>query len=355
MYLEFSNTISLLIYSGIIFFSFFVTKAYYHFLPKNYFLRFLIITIAVTPLCLIFAMRDQSVGEDYYHYTSLMKSLVEGNYSLDDLKYIYGEITFNFLCYLIARLSSSHFLSLYLLAYTFLITAFLAIQTLKQYVDCPLCWLFYLSVYYLQSYNILRQVFAISIAVFAIRFIIEKKVYAFIATIALASLFHNSVLILLVYYFFINIKVSLVTKILCFVFAVLFSQALLSAIRYGGYLGSSKSTLFIIFKWFSQLAILLPLSIPILCNKNDTNKVFSRFSLVFQMILPLLSLLTDLFGRVTTLTYIIIIFLSSKFSKQNFFVLIYSFLFFIAYYFIYTFYFGNNCTVYPYIINTTQF
>lgn len=81
--------------------------------------------------------------------------------------------------------------------------------------------------FYLQTLNTLRQELAIYIFMYATKYIRRKEFLKYCILVIFAAVFaHNSVIIILPLYFFLNRKYKLITKILIFVFFLLISKVL---------------------------------------------------------------------------------------------------------------------------------
>lgn len=135
------------------------------------------------------------VGVDYMSYLENYLSVQNFGHSIFTKEYGFEYITLFF-----AKLG---------LHYTFYFTflAFLQIYFIyRAFQDqrflYPILGIFIVfGPFYLEWMNGIRQVIAATMFVYSIRFILEKKLFKYLAIILLASLFHQSVLILLPVYF----------------------------------------------------------------------------------------------------------------------------------------------------------
>lgn len=80
----------------------------------------------------------------------------------------------------------------YILAITYLI---------KNYSKYPLLsYIFFIAYYYLYSFFLVRQVFAMSFIIFSFKYLKEKKPVKFMLLVFIASLFHSSAIVVLIAY-----------------------------------------------------------------------------------------------------------------------------------------------------------
>ena len=102
--------------------------------------------------------------------------------------------------YVIARISSTHYLFFFLIMFTEVFFVYLAIRRWKHNVPLWLGMLIFYLLFYNDSLNAMRQYLALSIGFFGLQYIFERKFFRFIFWIFLASLFHVSGWILILYY-----------------------------------------------------------------------------------------------------------------------------------------------------------
>lgn len=168
--------------------------------------------IVLFMLMLFFSMfRGDYVGTDTIHYLegtgARYYQFIETDVSSIGLsKY---EIIFFGLNYLVYLNDLSPRVVIYFFSIITFLFLFLSARRFK--VNTSLVALFYIFLnYYFWSFNVSRQLAALSICLFAISYINEKdkKKYLFFLWIIIASLIHNATITLLVVYLFKNIKVK---------------------------------------------------------------------------------------------------------------------------------------------------
>lgn len=171
-------------------------------------------------LSLFAGLRSDSVGSDSKNYTRDFVNQLNIDYFEFRSE---NEIGFQLLHYFILSITKNYF-------WLFLISAFIVVffylfffkKYSKDYflsVVVFICFGFYTF-----FFNGLRQGLAMAIAVMATPFLVEKKIIKFISIISIASIFHRSALILILFYFIVNFKIKIEYKI----FSVFFGSLALS-------------------------------------------------------------------------------------------------------------------------------
>lgn len=108
-----------------------------------------------------------------------------------------------------------------------------AIWYFRRDINPTIAIFIYTTLMYLRTYNIFRQMLAVAIVFFALRYIYEKKLIKYIMWVAIASLFHTTAIISIVLYVFLQPSKSmrLVTKVIAYswpIFFVFLSDSTLS-------------------------------------------------------------------------------------------------------------------------------
>ena len=158
--------------------------------------RYVIIALGVYSL--VFGFR-YGVGTDYFAYVEMYKNVIS-NYPIRDV-----EIGYLYL------MKASAFLNLPIEAFMF-ITSFIPIyftfKILKDNLNiCKFLVLsFMLTAFWLSYMNGLRQIIAVSLWIYSIKYIIEKEPIKHYILIFLAISFHNSAYVLLIFYPLITYK-----------------------------------------------------------------------------------------------------------------------------------------------------
>lgn len=122
---------------------------------------------------------------------------------------------FSYLNYLVNSLTGSF--TIFLCIFTFL-TVYFKYKVLvnRQFISYGLFGLFIYYCYAIGDINSWRQAFAISIVLFSVFFIINRKLLPFFLCIIVASLFHKSAIICLVMYYLYTINLSKRNMLLIF-------------------------------------------------------------------------------------------------------------------------------------------
>lgn len=146
----------------------------------------LLIVLILSLLC---GLRGYSVGTDtsaiylpYYYDKFCIK-----NASYDGTEYLF---------YVILKVGYSLFHSytgvLFLISFLTLLFAFLGLSYYRYKVSLPLAMLLYLSFIYFESFNIMRQMLALSIIIFALRYLERHEYLPYLIWCALSAFIHNS-------------------------------------------------------------------------------------------------------------------------------------------------------------------
>jgi hypothetical protein len=164
-------------------------------------------------LWLIASLRGLTVGADtvpYYQFFSLLQE--EGiktlnGVSIVNLFSVNGfENGFTFYTYLIGSLFSS-FTTYFLISYGFIYYSFY--RFIKKYSsDYLFSMIIFISLFFFGTMNTFRQSLAMGVLAWGFGYILERKLIKYIALVLLATLIHQSSLLMLVPYFLYGKKVS---------------------------------------------------------------------------------------------------------------------------------------------------
>lgn len=156
--------------------------------------------LSFLPFFLILGLR-YGIGYDYLHiYTPIFNNIVNGGKTNWEI----GAVA---ICKLIGIFTKDPF---YFFFITSFITSFVTYKAINENSEIP--WLslllFVLAGFYMESMNIVRQSIAISIFIYSYKYIYDKNLKKYIISIIIASLFHESAIILLPIYFICNMKLT---------------------------------------------------------------------------------------------------------------------------------------------------
>lgn len=166
--------------------------------------------VPLISLSLFGSLRSDSVGSDSKNYTRDFVNKINIEYFEFRSD---NEMGFQFFHYIILALTKNYF---WLFLIFSLLISYCYLSFFKKYSKD-----YFLSVFifitfgfYTFYFNGLRQGIAMAITVLAIPFLVEKKFLNFSIIIGLASLFHKSALILILFYFIVNLKIKIEYKML---------------------------------------------------------------------------------------------------------------------------------------------
>lgn len=156
--------------------------------------------LSIMFLPLLFAVIRDDIGIDYANYYERFIMYAETDWSD-----IYSDIRFNreLLNVLFVKIvfflggNSIWAIGLYSIATLLLCSIF--IYEKKKIVYLPITFLAFLSLFYPESYNIIRQALAVAVVFWGTRFLVGNKSLYFIATCLIASAIHNTAALSLVF------------------------------------------------------------------------------------------------------------------------------------------------------------
>jgi len=150
---------------------------------------FLVLTLPV-------ALRSASVGFDTAEYNEYYYTLIEsGKFSFrDNLEPIY-----QLFMYIAVQVGHPHVVFLLAAPITFFFML-AGIWYLRDQLNLGLVMFMYLCFFYLQTFNVVRQCFAIALIFFALRFVCERKFLLYLLFVILAYQMHSSAIIALFLY-----------------------------------------------------------------------------------------------------------------------------------------------------------
>jgi len=186
------------------------------------------VTLVILSLAIPAGLRDISVGLDTWSYIRAIQS-ASFSYS-GELFYTYFEGGFSLIIKALAYVFNEPHYVILIIA---LVTNTLIIKTLWAFKDkysFSFSVFLYYSLYYFESYNILRQYLAMSIIFYGMRFILDRRYVTFSVLTLLASSIHGAAIIGLL---FIPVHV-LVEKKMLLKHKILFSILIFSIAIFSG-------------------------------------------------------------------------------------------------------------------------
>lgn len=155
--------------------------------------------LAIFILSVFAGIRDYTLGTDVLLYGKIwFEKSVEFDSFIMFLKkaneYSIG-IGYAALNYFVSRISNNFHFFLFVYQFIHLSLIYSTIRLFKSKISITFAFFIYLFTFYNLSYNILRQIMAISIVFFGYRFIKNKKLVKYVITILLACSFHSTAVI----------------------------------------------------------------------------------------------------------------------------------------------------------------
>ncbi len=134
------------------------------------------------------------VGNDYQQYTQTAHEAYVGGY-------VVTEVGFNWLVRFVYTLFGGEYYEAVFAIFSF-VTIWLFLKALyRQSVNFTHSFFLFMTLgLYFQTYNTMRYYFALALALFAMRYVLEKDYLKFVFWILIAALFHKSVLLVIPVY-----------------------------------------------------------------------------------------------------------------------------------------------------------
>lgn len=153
-------------------------------------------------LAIFVGMSDMFGGYDRYIYGEVFDSVANGvddGLPFSEVFMGFNEIGYMFYNYLVAHITANRYIFILL---TTIIVYILLIIELKNYTDdYPFAVLLFLGLWFFFSFTYLRQVMAVTISAYGIKYAIDKKWLLFLLFVILAYQFHHSAIVLLLLLF----------------------------------------------------------------------------------------------------------------------------------------------------------
>ncbi|MDO5415019.1 MAG: EpsG family protein, partial [Bacillota bacterium] len=248
-----------------------------------------------------------NIGTDYINYEAWFIELQNGKSVFE------GEILFNLLNVFADKVFGEFWAVLFLSALIIYGFITLSLYNLRNSVSIALgIWIFN-CFYFTASLNIMRQIIAVAIVLYAITKMLEKKPLVAIVMFIIATLFHTTAIISFVFiiiYYIGNINRSLYRYVLCTVAVLLILyggeiiQILIEGLpeKYGLYFSSNLDGYVDIGFLIGRIPIITLLFLPIIISvilKIDFNNEYLFISniLYFTVLIYILSYFWDYGGR----------------------------------------------------------
>lgn len=158
-------------------------------------------------LLIIVSSFRYDVGMDYQAYEVMFNHITvwqEQNVS---------ELGFVLLCKMCTLINGSAQMMFMICAIYTILLLYKSFRLFSPNIVASLFFFMCMGQLYLTTFNAVRQYIAIAIFAYSIKFILEKKAIKYVLSIMLATMFHNTAIILLPLYYLLPQKVSKVVKI----------------------------------------------------------------------------------------------------------------------------------------------
>lgn len=228
--------------------------------------------LAAILLSVIAGMRGDSVGIDTQQYIYYFNLIAQGK-----TQYVFGfEQSFIAICgFLLSLFCDTSFLLL-IFALLTNILIFIRIWDFRKYISLPWAAVVYFGMFYFMTFNIMRQFVAVSIVFWASRYLLKRKYIVFLLSILVASLFHNSALLGVLFFCFeitawkyLNSaqKKLLLFAMLCSPIAIYY--IIKTAMKYQGYFSTAASSIGLMVLAKLILFLLVYLTARHFMTRND--------------------------------------------------------------------------------------
>lgn len=271
--------------------------------------------VIVFSLSILYYFRDFSIGLDTYTYVGIIDDV----FQIDTLKGVVDysasyniELGFVFFIYFLGFLGISSSLVFFVSAILIYINLFLSLKAVKINSVLYFSAFFSYCSIFLWSFNILRQMIAVSFVILAVGFLLNSSYRKFILFILLASLFHYSAIVGLLFYFiFRYLDFFFKFKWWLVVFICLISKFILLAVvsyypRYASYgAGDTANSISIfLFSFYFFIFLVLGLASKFINKKLVEYKLFvSIFSMYIGLQLAFMINGISTFGTTRLLIY----------------------------------------------------
>lgn len=301
---------------------------------EKYDVKNIVFYMIVILLIAVQSLRTNKVGGDLINYGYRFTEF--GSMNWKDIffyrgKHELGYVILNKIIYLVTNGNFQALLFVIATFYNFSLASFLRKKSSNYFLSLYLY--IALNIFNL-SMNNLRTTIALGILYIGIPFLMEKKYMKFLITLALACLFHASMVCMLFFFCTVIIKSNYIVTVLCVMCSVFlgvgfprFSKIILMFFpKYASYFegntsgGGRNLLMFLMF-----LIVTLMLFSKKNCWKDDSKKIFLKM-LVCGMCLQMVSLNISFFARAVYyhLTSILILYpdliSNGKFNKKSSFI-----------------------------------
>lgn len=307
-------------------------------------------------LSLFAGMRSYRVGTDSGTYTRHFRS----NLNIYNFEFQEGvELGYQLLEYMLLRINADYF---WLFFITAIVVVYCYLTIIKKYSMnyCFSVFLFITLGVYTFFFNGLRQGLAMAIFALALPYLLEKKLIPYLIICFLASIFHSTALVMIPFYFLVNLRIKPIYKILAtFLGSLLVSRFLVSYIattneRYESYTEVSEEAGGLLTIGFYTILLLFIYSVIRFYNIKDKYiiKLFTLYAVGVVFIIPIAMLGAMASGPqrlISYFTWTLILILPVIFKRiNNIYVTSLAVVMFLVYFLLTT---STFSSLTPYVIN----
>lgn len=152
----------------------------------------------ITILSLVAGLRHETVGLDTKGYVDAIENIANGRLDL-----AYGmEWSFRYICYALSFVTKNP--QVFMLIFAVITNALIVLRLwdLKDQISFTVAIFAYYTVFYMTSLNLTRQFISVAIVFYATRYLLQGKNIRYLISVFVASLFHTTALLGVVYVYF---------------------------------------------------------------------------------------------------------------------------------------------------------
>lgn len=136
------------------------------------------------------------IGTDYFRYKLIF----------DNIRYGYvtrHEIGYGLINYFVGLIGGNIQTVFFIVSFLTILFVYLTLYDLKDKISLGIGMLVFMLLYYQMSFNVVRQVLAMSVSMFSIRFIYKRQLMKFLIFVLLATSFHLSSMVIVPFFLYI--------------------------------------------------------------------------------------------------------------------------------------------------------
>lgn len=290
-------------------------------------LRLILLVASFLALLIPLILRDISVGTDYVVYRDVFETIVKNG--ADERVVAWLGLPFIYLIQYVAPLISDNYVIFYSFL-SFLSLMFLYASVLRSKNPWLSLLLFICFCLYFQMFNQMRQLLAICILLYSVRYAISRELAKFLLLVGLAAVFHTTAVLFLPVYIFAKSKITR-RNLLLYLFigialAISFTSILsiIALTNYGAvYLNTSYDRTFLLNTIQNFVVRLILLVLCLAYAKRTIAKypeaIYYYNIVIYCTLLQILTIYSSLFGRLTTMFFVAYIILIPLIIRANFY------------------------------------